>query len=255
MKIMYKSEIIENIKINNRGSAVVEATLLLPVFIFAVSAVYQMGQCKIAESALYEAAAETAEYIAEYSYIGQPNLIIPELKFSQYVDDNERIEKYIEGGVKGVNFLGSTMLDDDNYIILKVNYKVSISLPFIPELSKNRSITIKQKAYVGDDGSQGENSGSREQYVYVTDNRDVYHSTRACSHLRLSVSISDMDIALAEGYSKCGFCGGRPETRVYITDYGNKYHLSINCSGLKRTIYRVKLSELGGMRGCSRCVD
>lgn len=253
MQIIYT--IIKNVKVNNRGSAVVEATLLLPIFIFAMLAIYQMGQCRMAESALYEAAAETAEYMAEYSYIGQPNLVIPEVKFSEYADDNERIDKYIEGGINGVDFLGSVMLDEDNYVILKVNYKISIALPFVPKLSETRSMTIRQKAYVGDDGNQNGNSGSQEQYVYITDNHDVYHSTRNCSHLRLSIRISDKHTALAEGYSECEFCGSQSGVDVYVTDYGNRYHQSINCSGLKRTIYRVKLSELGGMRGCSRCVE
>ena len=38
----------------NRGSAVVEATLILPLFLFAMLAVYHMHQVHIAESAVYE---------------------------------------------------------------------------------------------------------------------------------------------------------------------------------------------------------
>lgn len=242
--------------INNKGSAVLEATLILPIFIFAMLAVYQMGQCRLAESALYEAAAETAEYMAEYSYIGTTNLLIPELKFADYADDIQRIEKYIQGGIEGVDFFGTVMLDEDNYVILKVNYKVYISLPFLPKLNTERTFTIRQKAYIGDDGGSENNDGHEDtQYVYITDNRDVYHNTRSCSHLRLTVQVSDMSSSTSNGYSKCEFCGDGFGGTVYITDYGRRYHLNVSCSGLKRTIYRVKLSELEGMRGCSRCVE
>lgn len=239
----------------NRGSAVVEAIIILPLFIFAVLAIYQMGQCRLAECDIYEAAAETIEYMAEYSYLGECTLMIPEIKFEEYIDDSDRIESYVSGGARGIDFWGTVVLDEDYYVKLQVNYEVVISLPFMPPLSVDRSINIKQKAYVGDKREQeNKDAYSDDMYVYVTDNREVYHSTRSCTHLRLSVSMSSPDVARSGGYTECSFCGDMGGECVFITEEGNRFHYDLNCSGLKRTVYRVRLNEVKGIGGCKRCV-
>ena len=61
--------------------------------------------------------------------------------------------------------------------------------------------------------------------------------------------------AVAAGYTACEFCGDGTGEIVIITDYGGRYHFKSDCSGLKRTIYRVKIDEVGGMAECSRCWD
>lgn len=32
---------------------------------------------------------------------------------------------------------------------------------------------------------------------------------------------------------------------VFITDQGNRFHYDLNCGGIKRTIYMIRLSEVG----------
>lgn len=238
----------------NGGSAVVEATLILPLFIFFVLSLYHMGQSKIAESVIYEAAIETAEYMAEYAYMDDNNVLLPELRFAGYVDNEDLIKRYIEGGVNGVSFLGTIPLNSEGEVVLKVSYAVYISVPFFPGLKQEHTVTIRQKGYVGAGyGNQTVPGQGDETYVYITDNRDVYHCSRGCTYLQLSVCKVRMDTARDEGYTACAFCGKTAEGYVYITDYGNRYHARKDCSGLKRTVYRVALSTLGGLAGCSRC--
>lgn len=238
----------------NRGSAVVEATLILPLFIFFVLSLYHMGQSKMAESVIYEAAVETAEYMAEYAYLDGHNILLPELKFAGYVDDEDLVNRYIEGGVNGVGFLGTVPLNSEGEVVLKVSYDVYISVPFLPRLKQEHSFTIRQKGYVGAGYGSGTSSEEGvETYVYITDNRDVYHCSRSCTYLQLSVHSVRADRARERGYTACTFCQEAGEGNVYITDYGKRYHVRRDCSGLKRTVYRVKLSTLGGLAGCSRC--
>ena len=93
----------------------------------------------------------------------------------------------------------------------------------MPKLSVKRSINIKQKAYVGDDdGQENEDGNTSDMYVYVTDNREAYHMTRNCTHLRLSISITSMENAQEHGYTACSFCGKGNSERVYITNEGNR---------------------------------
>ena len=42
---------------------------------------------------------------------------------------------------------------------------------------------------------------------------------------------------------------------VFITDQGNRFHYDLNCSGIKRTIYMIRLSEVGNRKQCSRCIN
>ena len=83
-------------KRNNMGSATVEATLILPLFMFGMMVIYCMIQSILAENVLYRAAVETAEYLAETAYINENSIYAPELVFSNYVADEELLEKYQE---------------------------------------------------------------------------------------------------------------------------------------------------------------
>jgi len=247
---------MKKINKNNRGSAVVEATIVIPVFLFAMIALFQMAESKLAETDVYEAGIETLEYLSEYAYISEPNIVTAEIKYNQYLDNTARIEKYINGGVKGIKIKVIGNDEENDYVTLKLIYKVSISVPFIATLSVDREIIIRQRAYVGasNETNSKENITS-EEYVYITDNRDVYHTTRQCTHLLLSIQTSDLNYAISAGYLPCAFCGNNEnKSYVLITNQGNKYHLIASCSGLKRTIYRVKKSEINGMGGCMRCV-
>ena len=107
--------------------------------------------------------------------------------------------------------------------------------------------------------SSGEGRGSTEDpIVYVAENGTVYHLSRSCTHLDLSIKpvdssrVGDERNRSGGKYKRCEICGGGSGT-VYITEEGDRYHSSLTCSGLKRTIYEMPLSQVGGRRLCSRC--
>lgn len=99
-----------------------------------------------------------------------------------------------------------------------------------------------------------------EQVVYVTDNGRVYHKSRSCTHLSLSIRIVSFDRVNderndgGERYTPCEFCGNHSFLTVaFLTGQGNRYHSTLNCKGLKRTVREVYLSEAGSMPACSKC--
>jgi hypothetical protein len=236
----------------NRGSASLEATLVMPVFIVVMVAVYCMGCCRMAELFIYEAVVESAEYLAENMYINKTGIIAPGMVFDDYVDHTDMIGKYVKNGVDGISFLGSYV--DDDEVVVQANYTLNVNMPFIPALTKKRSITVKQKGYTGYQKKDTEGDDTDSVYVYVTENRDVYHSTRSCTYLSLSISMKTLEASKKSGYKACGYCGDSCGESVYVTDYGGAYHSSRSCSGLKRTVSRVKLNEVENLGGCSRCV-
>lgn len=100
----------------------------------------------------------------------------------------------------------------------------------------------------------------QERYVYLAENGTVYHLSRQCVYL--NPQIERISYAEAEGrrnrsgekYRNCERCCAKAvEGMVYITLYGNRMHANRECSGIRRTVRRVQLSELGDMPPCSKC--
>ena len=213
-------------KIRNQGSASLEATLVMSVFLLAMVSLFWMAQSVLAEAQVYEAAAETAEYMAEIAYLGAADTAVAYLRFPKYADEKETVE----------------------YIVLRVSYAM--------EHLGTRSFTIRKRAYTGAAREDTETDAVRAEdaYVYVTDNQAVYHMTRRCSYLTLQIQASTLEQAKHNGYDMCAFCGKDVQGRqVYVTNEGDRYHSSLTCSGLKRTVYRKKKSEVTGLAACSRC--
>lgn len=109
-------------------------------------------------------------------------------------------------------------------------------------------------------GLLGNTEQEEEEMVYITENGTVYHRSRSCTHLALSIQITDIHTIKNQKnssngkYHPCEKCGNNPmATALYITQYGDKYHTCIQCSGLKRTIKAVPLKQVEGWPACSKC--
>lgn len=236
----------------NRGSTTVELTLVLPIFIIGIITIYNMCMIKLSEITVYEAAIETSEYMAEYAYIDDKLMGVTAAKARQYLDDTCLVDRYIKGGKKGIKIWG---LKRKERIWLYVSYDIKLNAPFLEALKSKKFYIIKQRAYQGDVDKKEDTDDLHNTYVYVTDNMEVYHATRGCTHLVLSISADSLEKAKRTGYTPCEFCGDSGGETVYVTDYGERYHFDIRCIGLKRTVRRIKLSETGGIPGCTRCVE
>lgn len=239
---------------DNRGSVVVEATLILPFFLFGMVALYTMGRAKMAELVVYEGCVEACEYMAEYGYISDTGAAIPYIKFGDYVDDEELLDRYVAGGADGVSFIGSIGVDDEGYAVLIATYDVNINLPFVPTLTRTKTLIIRQKAYRGyDDIMSNPSYENVKEYVYITPNQEVYHDSRTCSYLQMNIRQVAVTDAEKWGYGPCEYCGDSMCSAVYITEEGGRYHSSRSCTGLRRTVYRVEKSEVQGRPPCHRC--
>lgn len=248
------------------GSATLEATLICPIFLFAFLSLLGAGRCLLINSRVYEALVETGCYMAEYAYLysefdenGQFVKVnqsfgdgMAKEKLRGYLGESPWINQYIENGINGISFSGSSYLTEGAYISLQVTYEMQVSVPIIGTISLPVTEQIRQKAYVGYWYGDEE-----EEYVYVAENGSVYHLKRSCTHIKLSICEVSRECLLEQygGLRPCEYCvQGEAETgHIYITELGDCYHYAIGCSGLKRTVYRVKKSETGGLSPCERC--
>lgn len=99
-----------------------------------------------------------------------------------------------------------------------------------------------------------------EALVYVAEYGEVYHRSRQCTHLSLSVEMVAYEVVNTlrnqdgSRYRCCEVCAeGGFLTVAFVTGYGTRYHAALNCSGLKRTVRAVPLSQAGSLRPCGKC--
>ena len=149
----------------------------------------------------------------------------------------------------------SKFTEDKIYLVASYGVKMPVWLPGKPYLKiRQHVICRKWTGWV-------EDNGNMEIWVYVAEKGSVYHTSRECTYLKLSISaVNYTDIKnkrnkYGEKYRECEVCAEKIKEKntVFITDQGNRFHYDLNCGGIKRTIYMIRLSEVGNRKKCSRC--
>lgn len=256
----------------NRGYITVEASLVLPLFLFFMLAMSGIFMVLMAESHVHQSLAAATDYVAEYCYLEQkllakdekkPNsvdavsidveslidAIIVKQQFSKYIGNDFYVKKVVSGGKSGVFVCIEKDKQNSKIMIVTASYKAKINLPLLGTYSINLSNQIKQKAFVGFTEEEYNNS---DYFVYVTPNREAYHMRRDCTHLTLDIDTVSSN--RKGNYAPCFYCGiKKGGTKIYIAKHGEVYHNSRGCVGLKRTVRRVKVSSVEGIGACTRC--
>ena len=236
------------------GMATVEATLVLPLFFIAMTLFLQLGFICVVQVQVYEAFSVAIQQVAERTFVYDKldSEIISDvgiyedvvLSLQSELKNISLIDSYVKGGKKGI-LVTKAVCDKEGYIKGDIRYYISVKLPFFNLSSVCVKEQIIQKAYVGLIASK-----EADMYVYVTDFQSVYHLSRNCGHLTLS--IYELDTTKKCTLPPCSFCGSSGEA-LYATKDGDCYHTTLACQGLKRTVRRVKKSTVAGLPACEKC--
>ena len=230
------------------GSLTMEAALVFPIFLFVLVGILFFFRILQVTQNTYGALAATGsrlsieaeEEVALWKVIGYFQ--------SELYGENCSC---IVGGKAGIWW--KQIEENGEHIELQIQYKckLPVRLFYIKYIPIKQQISIKKWT-----GYQKETEGEgQETWVYITPFGEVYHTSRECTHLQLSIFTIGKQEAISEGYTVCLFCKDKIELYpyYYVTQEGERYHKSLTCSGLKRTIYMIKLSETGNRRICERC--
>lgn len=241
-----------------RGSMTLEAAIVLPLsaafltfflFLFRVMQVEQ-----IVQNALIYAGREAAAYGAGSSEV--TILALGNGFFYKEVADSQLVKTYVQNGAAGIVLLESSVEED--CVNLRAVYRVKFPVGFFSINGIDLVSESKNRIWNGQLASGGEDS---DPIVYYTATGSVYHLTKSCSYLDLSIrAVARSDLSGLRNksggkYYACSLCHAKDSDSktVYITDYGAEYHDSLQCSALKRTIYEVRLSQVGSRKPCSKC--
>lgn len=258
------------------GSVTVEAVFALPLFLFFMIHVMSAITMIETQSRLGAAMHQTGNQMAFAGYVydkvvgetipdGITSVALTEgyarNQILSYAGKDYLEHSSIQNGAAGVSFAGTSIMEKNDVIEIRLSYEIE---PLFYIMGFN-GFGMKQRyygrAWTGYDVEDGVSDvTSEDPMVYVTQTGTVYHTNRNCTYLNPSVEIVSaeelVDRRNASGakYYSCETCGSRePQGQIYITEYGSSYHCSITCSGLKRTIYTIPLSEVGGRGRCTKC--
>lgn len=237
-----------------KGAMTLEAALVLPLFLFAVSfflSLFLMLQAQYnVGNALDRAAADTA--LLRERTPEEVETLTKAAFYKELASQNCPFS-LIQGGVAGFSWKNTKV--DESYIDMMVSYRIRFPAGLFGKRTMKAADTCRMHRWVGWRRVSGGSPG--EDWVFVTPTQSVYHESRDCSHLKLSIKTMEASRLKYDGmsYVPCGHCTKRQTMgrTVYVTDDGNCYHYRMDCSGLKRTIYMIKKSETRGKKPCSRC--
>lgn len=247
-----------------KGSATVEASFVIPIFIMAYLAVMQLLWVVLAQLGILNAMYDTGVSLSKMSMVLEDKkygaVAAANLSFYQQLEDNYVENAGIVGKKLGITLINSTIAEDLSEIYLRADYISTNSFDFVGKFVHNYAQTLYFRGWIGcnslNRGENVDNSGG----VYITDYGEVYHTNRGCAYLNPSINQTTLDKALGlmnesgSKYQPCKSCYEHTQV-VYITDYGTAYHSNRNCSGLKRGIMLVNLGDVAGMKLCHKCAQ
>lgn len=241
-----------------RGSMTLEATLVLPLFIFAMISCMLFGQMLVLKGRMHQGLAQAAMDMAVMEYKEQKSgrhtntaqLRILQKKYAD-IDDLPLIIN-----ISGLNFIGTKIPNDMDEIEVHMNYSLTINPPLGNIQKMKITDIIYQKAFTGYMPSIFETG---DGCVYVAKYGTVYHKSLSCSHIMLSIAGSGKIQDYLDGktrYQACKKCAKHASgdiTQLFIPKEGDCYHVSLSCSGLTRDVREISIWETGGLKPCSRC--
>lgn len=255
----------------SKGSLTVEAALVLPLFLFLLIGILQLSRAVQTEGAVRVSLWEVGKRLSTYAYItdygeekgqrdklfGTGAMAYTYTAFLAHEGKEFWNQSMVSEGSSGFSFLLSTYLKEDGYLDLIVTYTLCIPFPLTGDIYVPQIQRCRVRGWIGEkDGTE-----EMEEMVYITESGTVYHLSKDCSHLTLTIQeISLTNLSQARNssggkYVPCEKCGKQPMQgkKYYITKEGDCFHTTRNCSGLKRTILTIPLSQVGSRSLCKRC--
>lgn len=297
---IYKNKLLTKRKTEreklHKGSLTLEASLVMPLFLFLFLAFLYFIQIFTVQERIQSAITRMGLDLAKLSYIyedfpstedannfdqtilevgaeiGISELIASSINgsmlkvyASNYLDIDQIKSSCIKDGFEGIHFYHSKVMDEQDCIDILVSYQIRIPVKLLPMNDLDVVQRVRLRGWTGyvvaPAYSIGDEEGIDEAIVFITKTGSVYHRSRECSHIKLSVRPvtgvpSELRNDHGAKYNPCELCcigEGDVTKTYYITSNGTKYHGRNDCSKIKRTVFEVPLSEVSDRTPCKRC--
>ena len=268
-------------KNNNQGSITLEAAIVLPLFLLALIAIASIMQMIRANSVINYASYSAGKELALYSY-GEnlvtdiPDVLVKNLvnkvmgqgyaynKIHNSIDKRDDLKKLFVGNSDNINMFRTSVKaggNKDDIIDIAVTYKLSPLCNIFSIGNYDMISRARLHPWTGYSYDNSADVADEDRIVYITENGSVYHLTKDCSYLDLTIietssdEVSNLSNHSGKSYTPCEVCmkGKLNNSLLFVTASGNKYHSSLSCSGLKRSIIAISIKDVGDKKACSRC--
>ena len=246
-----------------RGSLSIEAALVLPLFLFFLLTMIASLNLLCFSLTLQQSLFQEGMYLSEKAYGYNTTSVdsaAEEIRESLVKNAISRESIPVLGGALGLDFSES---DFSNPEITEITVKYKAKLIFDPFKLFDREFCqyVTFHNWVGYVSGLNADIGTRNEiYVYITEDSEVYHRDRNCTHIRLKImevssdKIKNIRNEYGEKYTACSHCKAKlKDGKLYVTEDGNCFHNSLECSALTRSVTAIPLSQVGNRRPCSRC--
>lgn len=221
---MYSKRMSSFLLSDREGSMTVEASIAIPVFLFAMtnllSIILLFGEYSSILADMHRSAKELAVH-AHISEVGNA---------------------------------------DNELIILTREHVLKPIIPIMGFDTAETLINCRVRKWTGYDVKKSGIMHEEEEWVYITPTGSAYHKNPNCNYLSpkiYSAEYAEIEVyrnVSGEIYRPCESCKDITLTGIcFYTAYGNRYHSTLRCNGLKRTVYSVRLSEVEGRHECVKC--
>ncbi len=249
------------------ASFTVEAAFVIPVFLLTVLLVLGIFQGIQVQGEMNEAMQYGARKIAAATTsiskedakkknqpYGMASIAASKLLIAGYLKKNGCWTDAISGGVFGISTIESKA--NKEFIDLVVTYRIKLPIGFWTIKSLKVTQKVSARKWIG---YTDRSSGEENDWVYITKNGSAYHKSLSCPYLDLTIrAVPFYKIGSLRNKSGGKYYPGSSAKKhsskiVYITDYGTEYHTDLGCPELRRTVYRVKKSQVAGRHPCPKC--
>lgn len=212
--------------LQTNASLTVEAALVLPVFVFAITIFLYFFQFVYLQQSIQSALYQTAGYFSKNAYLYEQiydtytdgkNEEVAELfdalgleesissslykaKFKGYIEQNTLNMSLILGGMEGISIQAQSDYFEEDEVDLCVYYTCKIPVLFFSVDTFDCVQRVRAKNWTGQEAvclytetapqSQTQEEQTLETVVYVTATGTKYHTHSDCTHLKLSVHSS-----------------------------------------------------------------
>jgi len=255
-----KTKNIVNPKAKNRyrsASLTAEASLVFPVFFFCIYMLWQLFLFLLFQMQVGHAMTDTA---IRYAHLGYPERKAEE----QNVDISWLYQPILWNALpksdRAENIWVLCMPKKEGELEITVGYHFVCEAVFFAKVSFPVQQSFRFYPYMGKSDEDMFATEEERDIVYITEHGTVYHESKACSYLNITVrSVGAAQVHkernnAGKKYSLCDRCDDREKgSVVYLSDGGSKYHLVASCPALKRTVTEKERTEVNGMRACHKC--
>lgn len=268
MNIVQKRRAFPFSSLGNRGSMTVEASMVLPVFLFFMMTLLMGIEIVRLQSNLFAG-------------LGSSEAIHMEKQIHRVMQDQplldhfnaDTVDGYLNGQengrlclLGGISVRNQSDVQGNGRIEIIVQYQIKPFIYWLPiGNSDGGGLRFQDQLFVHDfSGYCGPIEGDdreEEEIVYITENGTRYHTDTGCVSLHISVQtvhssqLSTMRNQNGGRYYPCERCHPSKSGVFFITRDGDRFHRGADCSSLKRTVRAVTLEEAVqmGRNACSKC--